>query len=208
MIDTDDLISGLANEGAKPVENMTRKFVLPLVLAVLFCATVLLLIFGEPFKTVAIYGPGPMIVKWGFSLPLMIGGGFALFTLGKPAAALRWWITVLVLPFAAFLVLLGLYVANPSGSFPGQTWGQCLIAMATLGPLSFVSAIVATRFMAPTNLRLAGFVAGLFGGGVAMSAYAPFCPELGMMYMGTFYVLPITIMAAVGWFLGPKLLRW
>lgn len=67
---------------------------------------------------------------------------------------------------------------------------------------------MATRWLAPTELRKAGAVAGIFGGSVAMSAYAPFCPELGMLFMTAFYILPILVMAGIGWLTGPKLLRW
>ena len=50
--------------------------------------------------------------------------------------------------------------------------------------------------------------AGLFGGALSMTAYAPFCPELGMTFMTLYYCLPILVMAGIGWMFGPRLLRW
>jgi hypothetical protein len=104
--------------------------------------------------------------------------------------------------------LLVLDLAVGRSEFPGTTWRTCLIAMGVMSPIAFAGAILATRWLAPTQPRRAGLVAGLFGGAVAMSAYAPYCPEHGIAYLAVFYCLPILAMAGLGWILGPRLLRW
>lgn len=208
MKNTDDLIASLAAEGPAPTAGGLNKFILPLVAVSLVNALVLLLLVGEPFAAVAQYGIGPMVVKWGFSLPLAFGAAYALHALGKPGVDARNRVLFLALPFIAAGFLLGYDLANNGGMFPGRTWAQCLAAMGVFSPVCFAGAVAAARWLAPTELRKAGGVAGLFGGGMAMTCYAPFCPELGMLYMFSFYVLPILAMAGLGWLLGPKLLRW
>ena len=208
MTNTDDLITSLAADGATAPAHSLRRFLLPLIAVSLVNALLLLLILGEPFAAIAQYGIGPMVVKWGFSLPLAFGAAYALHALGKPGVNAKNRILFLALPFIAAGVLLGVDLANNGGMFPGRTWAQCLAAMGVFSPVCFAGAVLAARWLAPTELRKAGGVAGLFGGGMAMTCYAPFCPELGMLYMFSFYVLPIMAMAGLGWLFGPKLLRW
>ncbi len=208
MSNTDDLIANFAAQGAEPPPHVLRRFVLPLIAVSAISAAFWLLLLGEPFTAAERYGPLPMIAKWGFSLPLVFGSAYALLAMGKPGQAVQGRLLFLAIPFAAAAALLVVDLSNGGGGFPGETWDRCLLAMGTFGPLCFAGAIVATRWLAPTELRKAGAVAGIFGGSVAMSAYAPFCPELGMAFMTTFYILPILIMAGIGWLAGPKLLRW
>jgi hypothetical protein len=208
MSNTDDLIASLAAQGATPAPHVLRRFLAPLIVVAAANAMFWLVLLGEPFAAVESYGPVPMIVKWGFSLPLVIGSAAALYALGKPGHSTRARVLLLTVPFALAAVVLIIDLAIGGGSFPGATWDRCLLAMGTFGPICFAGAIVATRWLAPTELRKAGAVAGIFGGSVAMSAYAPFCPELGMAFMTAFYILPILAMSAIGWLAGPKLLRW
>jgi len=185
-----------------------RHFVLPLGLAFLFCGAILLLVLGQPFLALDLYGPVPLMVKWVFSLPLVIGGALALYALGHPGRQTSRHLGVLCLPFLFLGLLLAINLLTTTAPTSGASWTNCLTAMATLSPIAFAAAIIATRFLAPTRLKLAGMVAGLFGGGVAMTAYSPFCPELGMVFMLLYYVLPVIVMAVIGWFAGPRLLRW
>lgn len=208
MKHTDDLITDLAARGAAPSPHAARRFVTPLVLVSLLCAFAMLSLLGAPFLTIPSHGIGPMAVKWGFSLPLVLGAALALYALGQPGRDAGWRLAFLAIPFILTLLLLAADLALAEQVFPGRTWQTCLAAMACMSPLAFGGAIIATRWLAPTDLRRAGLVAGLFGGGVAMTAYAPFCPELGMAYFATFYLLPILAMAGLGWLLGPKLLHW
>jgi len=208
MSSTDDLIAGLAAEGAAPAPHASRRFVMPLAIVAAINAAFWLVLLGEPFSAVDIHGPRPMIVKWGFSLPLVFGSASALYALGKPGQSAQARVLFLTIPFVLATAVLAVDLAIGDNGFPGETWDRCLIAMGTFGPLCFAGAIMATRWLAPTELRKAGCVAGIFGGSVAMSAYAPFCPELGMLFMTAFYILPILALAGIGWLAGPKLLRW
>lgn len=209
MSTIDSILDELASEGALPAAGHSLRFITPLLVALVVCAGATIATLDGAFAGVETDGAGPILVKWGFSLALVLMAPIALWTLGRPGRKSKWSVAVLSAPF---LLVLGLLVMdlsmNPQTSFPGSTWQQCLTAMALLSPLAFGGAIIAMRALAPTNPTRAGLVAGLFGGGVAMTAYAPFCPERGMLYMAVFYCLPILTMAAIGWLAGPKLLRW
>lgn len=208
MTDTDSLIDQLASRGAAPPANALARFAAPMLAAVAVCALGVMLALDGAFAATQQNGVNGIVIKWGFSLALLALSAFALWAMGKPGRRTGGAMAALAVPFVlvAALLVLDLLVAEPH--FPGETWRQCLIAMGTMSPIAFVGAILATRWLAPTNLRRAGLAAGLFGGAVAMTAYAPYCTEHGMLYMAVFYCLPILAMAGFGWLLGPRLLRW
>ncbi len=208
MTDTNSLIDQLANRGAAPPANALARFVAPLAAAGAACVLGAALALDGAFAAMAADGIRPMIVKWGFSLALLLLSAFALWAMGRPGRRTRGAMVALGVPFGLVAALLLLDLAVGNTAFPGTTWQTCLAAMAVMSPMAFAGAIVATRWLAPTKLRRAGLAAGLFGGAVAMTAYAPYCPEHGMLYMAVFYCLPILVMAGLGWLLGPRLLRW
>ena len=208
MTDTQSLIDQLAQESALPARNPLSLFALPIIAVIALCAVGVVLAFSNPFLSVELYGWGPMLVKWGFSISLLLLCAAALWILGKPGRRSRWAMAAVALPFVPVVALLAFELAIIGPNVAGETWAQCLTAMAVMSPLAFGGAVFAMRALAPTNLRRSGAVAGLFGGAVAMTAYAPFCPEIGMGYMVVFYCLPMFAMALIGWLTGPKLLRW
>ncbi len=208
MSRTEKILDQLASEGGTRDTGYAWRFALPLVIVLAAaCAAVALIIDGA-FAGVAIAGLGPILVKWGFSLTLVLLAPVALWTLGRPGRKSGWILPALILPFALIFGVLVLDLSINAWPFPGETWPHCLAAMTILSPLAFAGATFAMRVLAPVKLRRAGLVAGLFGGAVAMTAYAPFCPERGMLYLAVFYCLPILAMAGIGWLMGPKLLRW
>ncbi len=208
MTSTDDLIGTLATQGAPGHGAGAARFALPLLAALALCVLATGLALDGAFSPYADTGLAPLLFKWGFSLWLVLLAPLALWLLGRPGREARWTLIALAVPFAATSALFAIALLSTRQEFPGEAWQTCLAAMTILSPLAFGGAIIAVRMLAPTDLRRAGIVAGLFGGGVAMTAYAPFCPGSGMLYMMAFYCLPIAAMAALGNFAGPRLLRW
>ncbi|QZH74955.1 MAG: DUF1109 domain-containing protein [Erythrobacter sp.] len=208
MTDIDALIDRLAEDGVIPPQGAARRFALPLLAAMILCVLGVALVLDGAFASVGANGIGPITVKWGFSIAVLLLSVGALIVLGKPGRSARWAIGALAVPFIPVVALLGLELAMIGPVIEAPTWRRCLTAMLVMSPLGFAGAVLAVRALAPTDLRRAGLVAGLFGGAVAMTAYAPFCPELGMLFMATLYCLPMLAMAAIGWLTGPKLLRW
>jgi len=66
----------------------------------------------------------------------------------------------------------------------------------------------AFRRLAPTNLPLAGLLAGLASGSAAAVVYALFCPETTAAFLATWYTLGILAAGLIGLLVGPRLLRW
>ncbi len=208
MNNINSVLDQLASEGAAPPPGQGLRFAGPLLAVLVLCAMGVTVVFDGAFASMARHGMGPIAVKWGFSIALLALCGLALLILGKPGRPSNAAMFAVAIPFVPVLALLGFELAIAGPLVYGETWRECLAAMLVMSPIAFAGAISGARSLAPTNTRRAGLVAGLFGGAVAMTAYAPFCPELGMAYMAVFYLLPILTMALLGWALGPKLLRW
>ncbi|MEL1250476.1 DUF1109 domain-containing protein [Aurantiacibacter gilvus] len=208
MTTTDDLLDRLSAHGAATAGKPRLVFGGWLLGAALLCAAGVSLLLTEAFYSVELYGLGPMVAKWGFSLSLILFCVLALRMLGKPGRNSGVLLALLALPFVPVAALLALELSTAGPMMDGPTWPRCLLAMAIMSPIGFAGAVLAVRSMAPTRLHSAGLVAGLFGGALAMTAYAPFCPELGMTFMTLYYCLPIVLMAGIGWMFGPRLLRW
>ena len=64
------------------------------------------------------------------------------------------------------------------------------------------------RGAAPMNLRLTGLVAGIAAGAAGAWVYSWFCTENGMPLVLIWYSLGILLTGALGFFAGPRLLRW
>src|SRR5690348_15850387 len=66
----------------------------------------------------------------------------------------------------------------------------------------------ALKRLAPTRLRMAGAIAGLFAGGAGAFVYSFHCTEGAAPFNASWYTLGILATAALGELLGPRLLRW
>lgn len=114
----------------------------------------------------------------------------------------------------AVVWLLGAFVlaqapaASRAGLVLGAAGWWCPVAIAAFSVPAFVLAFRAARRLAPTRLRLAGGLAGLFAGAAGALAYAVACPEMKAPYLAVWYALGMLVPAGVGAILGRKLLHW
>ena len=169
----------------------------------------------------AILGLNPALLDLGLALVVKL-----LYVLGVLGAS-TWWLGRLARPAAsgrrAAGMLLGVVAAMvlwagialsaaPAGAqaqmLLGRTWTSCPLRVAMLSLPAGGLALWALRGLAPTRTRAAGFVAGLAGGGAGAFAYALFCSEVSPAFVLVWYSLGMLIPAAVGAWLGPRLLRW
>lgn len=201
---TNDLIERLAKRSLRPAGNNRLAFALPLAAAALANIGALMILLGLPVAV----GSGAVLSKWAFSLPLTAGAIASLYALAHPGRRSSMLLTLTVSPLLGVAGLAMLEFTGGMGAFPGATWQRTLLAIILLGGLNFVAAIYAARLLAPVRLRRAGMAAGLVSGGMAASAYAPFCHEPGAVYLLVFFGGPIMVLAAFGWLGGPRLLRW
>lgn len=90
----------------------------------------------------------------------------------------------------------------------GDTWLECPASIGLLAVPAFVVLFRTMREFAPTELRRAGAAAGFSAGTLGAVVYSLHCHELAAPFVATWYLLGMLIPAALGWVLGPRLLRW
>jgi hypothetical protein len=152
-------------------------------------------------------------VKAGFALSLVIAFGFALSRLGRPGRNAKPMFAAAGL-FALAMLFLGVVAAltgdreEVMAALRGYGKFDCPISIATLSIPIFIASFWAMRQFAPTQLTLAGGVAGLFSGAVGASIYALHCVGYHPTYVAVWYTVGMLIPGIVGAALGRSLLRW
>jgi hypothetical protein len=152
-------------------------------------------------------------IKAGFTIAVA-GIGFVLVEqAGRPGARLNARLLLMALPFALIIASgwIELAYTPPServSAWLGQTWRSCpfSIAFLALPPLALL--LLALRRLAPTQLALAGFAAGLMSGGLAATAYGLHCPERTASFVATWYAIGILLCGVIGAIAGRRVLRW
>jgi hypothetical protein len=148
-----------------------------------------------------------------FCALLATGALLAVARLGRPGAALKGAKALLAVPIAAMWALgAAVLLAADAGDRPallaGVSWTVCSTNIALLSMPVFAAMVWWLRGLAPTRLRLAGAVAGFAAGTTAALVYTLHCPEIEPPFLAVWYVLGMAIPAALGAWLGPRLLRW
>jgi hypothetical protein len=156
----------------------------------------------------------PMIwVKFACVMWLFAGALCATLRLGQPGASLAGMPGILAAPVLGVWLLA---IAALSGTARtqwleivlGQTAAVCPITIALLGTPVFLAGLWAMQGLAPTRLRLTGACVGLLAGAAGACVYALHCPELAAPFLGTWYVLGMALLTALGVLIGPRVLRW
>ena len=123
----------------------------------------------------------------------------------------------IALSFAVPILLVGLIAAvelvlTPSSQWLamwlGHSWSVCPWRVLALSGPIFLGLLGAFRAFAPTQLRLAGALAGVSAGALGAMDDGLHCPESSALFLLTWYSLGIGLASAVGALLGPRLLRW
>jgi hypothetical protein len=90
----------------------------------------------------------------------------------------------------------------------GSSWRVCPLFIALVSVPVFVASLYAARRLAPTNLRAAGFAAGLLAGAAGAAVYSFHCTESAAPFLAIWYTAGVLLTALAGALLGPRLLRW
>jgi hypothetical protein len=213
-VKTDDLIDRLASDlRPVPPSALGRLLTLALLPGLVLSAAVILLGHGfRPDLASAVYLPA-FWVKSIYPLALSVIAITALMVIarpgGRPSGAGIASLSVYLVLFA-----LGLWQLRmaPAEAYPRMIFGIsawfCPLIIAAAGLPVFVATIFFLRRSAPTDLRLAGCIAGLVAGSVGAWAYSWGCIENGLTFVALWYTLGIVICGAAGACLGRPLLRW
>ena len=90
----------------------------------------------------------------------------------------------------------------------GSSAGACLALVFALAMPILPLALFALRRGAAMSPAGSGALAGLLSGATAASLYALHCTEDSPLFYGTWYVLAVLIVTAIGAAAGRRLLRW
>ena len=152
-------------------------------------------------------------MKLAYALAFAVIAGFAADRLARPAASARDRIKWIAVPILLVIVIAAFRLAAASpdsraAMLMGQSAKVCpwRILFFALPPLAGL--IWAMRGLAPTRLREAGAAIGLAAGGAGAFVYALACTESTAPFLAIWYTLGMTASAALGWALGPLVLRW
>jgi hypothetical protein len=90
----------------------------------------------------------------------------------------------------------------------GEYWLLCLACIPLNAIVPFAAIVWSMRQLAPTNLTLAGAMAGRSAGGISAFVYALHCTDDSFPFIALWYSLTITLCAVLGGVVGRQLLRW
>lgn len=171
-----------------------------------------------------LFGPRPDVsdfrtwlyvaVKFAFAGAIVAVALVSLVRAARPSGARRAALAPMILPFAAVLIAAAVSLAltpmtNWQAMIFGNEWLFCLICIPLNAILPFAAIMLAMRrFAAPTDLPLAGALAGLAAGGISAFVYALHCRGDSLAFIAVWYGLTVAICTLVGALLGPRLLRW
>jgi hypothetical protein len=210
---TDDLIADLSSrlEPSRP-SALTQVLALA-VLAGFVGSTILMLsVLGLRHDfTRAIVSFG-MWTKLVYTFAIAVFAFWLVERAGRPGADTAQPARILVLPIFAIALLAAAQLLAPGADVRHLILGHSSRVCAFLVTFTSLPTMAATfwglRRMAPTRLTLAGLGAGLFAGAMGAFVYSFHCTEGSAPFIGIWYSLGILLSAAIGGFLGPRLLRW
>jgi hypothetical protein len=152
-------------------------------------------------------------IREAFCASLGVVGLVGVARLARPGRPLGLVPVGIALPVIAIWALAAvILLAAPSPArghlIFGRTARVCPFLITMIAAPLFIALVWALRGLAPTRLRLTGAAAGFAAGSIGALAYSLHCPELAAPFIGTWYLLGITISATLGAWAGPQLLRW
>jgi hypothetical protein len=212
---TDDLVNILStNLDAVDWRSVSRRLLSAAALGALAALVLMMLLFGPRTDISDLRTWIFLAVKFGFAGALVAISLAYLVRVARPGGDQRVSLVLVILPFAAALVVLAVtLVLTPPSAWQAMIFGEHWLLCITCIPLNaifpFAAIIFAMRqFALPTNLARAGALAGLAAGSISAVVYALHCTDDSLAFIALWYGLTIALCTVVGALLGPRLLRW
>jgi hypothetical protein len=210
---TNDLIAALAADARTVSEPIGRTMWLATAGGAVLTMVLFFLAIGvRPDLAAAIETPR-FLFKYVFTLTLLVSAMGLVLHLARPEAVPKTWVMAL----AAAPVLLALAATAELFALPSSEWMPhlvghnakvCLVLIPALSTAPLIALIFALRQGAPTHPLLAGATAGLVAAAIGATLYASHCQDDSPLFLATWYVIAVTIMALAGALLGARFLRW
>lgn len=209
---TDELIAQLAAD-PRAVPRAGRRLAVAMIAGMLLAVVGLALVFGAPLQAVPATGSAALAMKLGYAVSIAIVATLALLAAGRPGHGVKAHLLALALPVVVIAFVSGLELSTAAAEaryqlMIGSSYFHCVAAVALGGGAAFVIVMIAFRVLAPTNLPLAGSLAGLSGGAAGATAFSLYCPEASATFLLTAYTPAMLAIALLGAALGRWLLRW
>lgn len=213
-MNTDELITILVRD-AKAVEKnvVRRRFALALGWGAFGTTLLMAILLGvRPDITNVVWLP-LFWMKLAFPAALLAGALLATTRLSCPGVPLGHVYAVLAAPVLAAWLYSAMVLLNAAPPVRDQlifggTWASCPLIIAVLSLPLFGALLWAMKGLAPTRAVLAGAATGLLAGTGGALLYALHCPENALPFVAVWYVLGMSIPAAVGALIGPRVLCW
>lgn len=209
---TENLIAALAADNRK--EQPPRLFLWPaLILALAAVVLVVRVTLGFRDDLLQSLGEPLSVMRFVLTAALGLLGVRLALILARPEGRSLARLWPVAIPAAVALGLLAwAYVSTPADgrqmALVGKTMVTCLVMIPLLSVLPVAAIMVGLRKGATTTPALAGFAAGLGGGGLAAMAYALHCIEDSPLFYVTWYGLAIGGVTAASTLVGARVLRW
>jgi hypothetical protein len=193
-------------------EPVIRRFVTLAMIGVLGAACVFGLILTPRADLGAVIGTPRVAFKFVATLTLIGVAGLFAFRATRPEAKpkLRA-ILAPVLSLLAVAIVAELIASPPAAWLPlliGTNSLACLALVPLLSLVPLGAILMALRYGAPSDPRLAGAAAGLLAGGIGATFYATHCVDDSPLFVAAWYGLSIAVVTLLGAALGARTLRW
>ncbi len=188
-----------------------RSIVLPVAAMLLALAFVVMRLGGR--EDVMAGEPSAMFLLRGGTLLLLgIASAWAVVRMASPSVGRQDNGWKVALAAAALFPLAAILVSMKHDPMPSLTAMQdgmeCLRMSVMSGAFTAIPMVWLLRRGAPTSPDRAGWLTGIAAGGLGAFAYSLHCPANGIIYIGFWYSVAISICAVAGRLIVPKLIRW
>ena len=212
-MDTNELIRAIAADARRPGMPMRRAWQIAVLAAILLAGSVFLLMIGPRHDIGEALSTIRFPFKFLVTLTLAASALALLRALSRPTdvAPFRLLLLLLAPALLAFAIATELLVVPPSQwmvRMIGTNSLFCLTFIPLIGIAPLAIFLATLRYGAPSRPATAGAVAGLLAGGVSASFYALHCPDDSPLFLSVWYTAAITILAAVGAIMAPRIAQW
>lgn len=211
---TDELIASMATN-LRPVSAAAPAWRIAggLMAGAVVALAGIMAVAGPPFAHILATGISTFTVKLTYTIAMTLLAAVLLLGVGRPGRRQGWryaWLLLppLVIGAAAAMEFAGAPADARLGLLFTSSWQTCLASISLMSLPIFVGLLWAFKKLAPTQLHLAGGLAGLCAGAAASVVYALYCPETAATFLISWYTLGMVIAATAGATVGARLLRW
>ncbi|MDR3496942.1 MAG: DUF1109 domain-containing protein [Ancalomicrobiaceae bacterium] len=213
-MDTDQLIDRLVADHRPVDPRWIERASLMAALAALGVAIVLVAtIIGFRSDIPAAVMEGRIVAKYGFVILSSLVAGLVYCRMARPGRQLKFIGLAYLLPLgfigaAAGLAASGQGLADIGLKIADPNWRFCLIFVPSFAIIPFFLFAAVLKRAAPTDLKGAGFAAGILATSVVSLAYASHCPADSPLFVTVWYPLAYLIGGLAGRTVAPRVLRW